>query len=161
MKSKQFIRMISALIVSISFFLPWIKSDPNFDTFAASKTGYSGMTILSGGINSGVAMVSAFGKAYGFPLPAETLYIGYLLLLLPILGIAGIVLTGLRKRGGIACIRIQSLMTLIFTFIISFVIFIFPDMKMLLGDMFNISFGLVLMNVFAVIALIFSFETKH
>ncbi|MDN5297959.1 MAG: hypothetical protein PWP51_512 [Clostridiales bacterium] len=157
MKSKQFIRMISALIVSIGFFLPWIKSDPNFDTFAASDAGYSGLTIIKG-IQSGVEMVSSFGRAYGFPLPAQTLYAGYLLLLIPILGIMGIVLTGLRKRGGIACIRIQSLMTLILTLIVSIVIFASADMKMLLGDMFNISFGLVLMVVFAVVALIFSFE---
>jgi polyferredoxin len=68
------------------------------------------------------------------------------------------VLTGLRKRGGIACIRIQSLMTLILTLIVSIVIFASADMKMLLGDMFNISFGLILMVVFAVVALIFSFE---
>jgi hypothetical protein len=157
MKSKQFIRMISALIVSISFFLPWVTMDPDFSTFAASNAAYSGLTIIKG-IGYGVKMISAFGKAYSFPLPAGVLYLGYLLLLMPVLGIVGIALTGMRKRGGILCIRIQALMTLIFSLIIAIAVLILPDMKSLLGDMLNISYGLILMNIFAVVAFLLSFE---
>jgi len=156
MKSKQLILMICALVTSASFFLPWVTMDPNFNTFATSEGSYSGLTIIAG-IGYGVQMLSAFGTAYGFSYPAELLYIGYLLLLMPILGIVGFMGLGLRKKIGIVAIRIQAIMTLVLNLAVVIVMFMMPDFKALASNVLNLSYGIFLMNIAALLSLVYSF----
>ena len=156
MKSKQLILMVCTLVTSISFFLPWVTMDPNFNTFATSTGGYSGLTIIAG-IGYGVQMLSAFGTAYGFPYPAELLYIGYLLLLMPILGIIGFIGMGLRKKSSIIAIRVQAIMTLILNLLVAVVILMMPDFKELASNVLNLSYGIIVMNIAAVLSLVYSF----
>ena len=156
MRTKQLLLMISTLGISACFFMPWVQLDPSFSTFAASNASYSGLTLIKG-IGYGVQMLSAFGTAYSFPFPAQILYLGYLLWLIPFLGIAGVILVGRRQKNGFQMIRVQSVMSLLLGLISIVAVVLLPDLKLLLSNMLNISFGFVMMNIFAAIALVSSF----
>lgn len=156
MNRKQLFLMITSLVVAVTFFMPWVTLDPNFTTFASSNAWYSGYTLIKG-VGYGVQMLSAFGTAYSFPFPAQILYLGYILWLIPVLGILGTLFIGFRKKGGRLLIRIQAILALLLTGVTVIAIIALPDLKMLLSDMLDISFGFISMGISAILALIFSF----
>lgn len=97
MKNKQLILMILSLMLIIIFFLPWFAIKEEFDMFAESNGGYSGFTLVRG-IHFAAPMVSAFGSAYGFPYASKLIYLGYVLWLIPLLGVGAILMSGFRIK---------------------------------------------------------------
>jgi hypothetical protein len=97
MKNKQLILMILSLSLIVIFFLPWISIQKGFDMFAESGGGYSGFSLVSG-IHFAAPMVSSFGSAYGFPFASKLIYLGYILWLIPLLGVAAILMSGMRVK---------------------------------------------------------------
>ncbi len=159
MKNKQLILMCCALLVTLSFFLPWAKMDSEFDTFKSTGASYNGMTVISA-IGYGVQMVSAFGTAYGFHFPAQILYLGYVIALIPILGIAGFIFLGLKKPGGKLMIRIQTIVAILFAVGLIILSNSSADMKILVDSLIDVQFGFYLMLIAAIVGFIFTFLIK-
>lgn len=160
LQHKQTILMSISLILIVGFFLPWLTMDPNFSMFATSKASFSGMSLVMG-INFAVQMISAFGTAYNFPASANVIYLGYLLLLIPLLGIAAIILSGLRHKLAFRVHLIQYAFALFVFVAMAIVSNINADMRELVGNVTNTGFGFYLCFLASVIGIAYSvYELK-
>ncbi len=110
-KYKQTINMVLSLLLVVAFFIPWFSLNPDFKMFAVSETKLSGLQIVQG-IHFAAPTVSLLGEAYGFPLISKFIYLGYLIILLPIVGIAGIVMSGMRHPKAVLLHKIHFIGTL-------------------------------------------------
>lgn len=155
-KYKQTVLMSISLVLVIGFFLPWLTMDPNFSMFASSKASFSGMSLVMG-INFAVQMINAFGTAYNFPASANVIYLGYLLLLIPLLGIGAIVLSGLRKKSAGKVHLTQFIFSLFVFIAMAIVSNINADMRELVGNVTNTGFGFYLSAIAAFVGIVVSF----
>lgn len=155
-KYKQTVLMSISLVLVIGFFLPWLTMDPNFSMFASSKASFSGMSLVMG-INFAVQMINAFGTAYNFPASANVIYLGYLLLLIPLLGIGAIVLSGLRKKSAGKVHLTQFIFSLLVFIAMAIVSNINADMRELVGNVTNTGFGFYLSAIAAFVGIVVSF----
>ncbi|MBF4692997.1 hypothetical protein [Fusibacter ferrireducens] len=155
LQHKQTIRMSMSLILIIGFFLPWFTMDPNFSMFATSKAGFSGMSLVMG-INFAVQMINAFGTAYNFPASANVIYLGYLLLLIPLLGVIAIILSGLRHKWGYRLHLIQYAFALFVFIAIIIVTNINAEMRELVGNVTNTGFGFYLCLIVSLAGIVYS-----
>lgn len=141
MKYKQTILMALSLVILVSFFIPWFTINNEFDMFATSDSGFSGFTLVKG-IHYAAPMVSAFGSAYGFPFAAKAIYLGYALVLIPILGIVAIVMSGMRKPLSKWIHFIQYVLMLVTILLLIVVVNLNSDMRQLYSSVLNLSIGL-------------------
>ena len=160
LKHKQTILMSMSLILVVGFFLPWLTMDPNFNMFATSKASFSGMSLVTG-INFAVQMINAFGTAYNFPASANVIYLGYLLLLIPLLGIVAIILSGLRHKLAFRIHVVQYAFAL-FVFIAMIIVSnINADMRELVGNVTNTGFGFYVSILASILGIAYSvYELK-
>ncbi len=154
-KYKQTILMSSSLVLVVGFFLPWLTIDPNFNMFATSKASFSGMSLVMG-INFAVQMINAFGTAYNFPASANVIYLGYLLMLIPLLGIIAIVLSGLRHKNAVKVHLGQYAFSLFIFVAMAILSNINADMRELVGNVTNTGFGFYLSAIAAVTGIVVS-----
>jgi len=152
-KYKQTVLMSISLVLVIGFFLPWLTMDPNFSMFASSKASFSGMSLVMG-INFAVQMINAFGTAYNFPASANVIYLGYLLLLIPLLGITAIVLSGLRKKIAGKVHLSQFIFSLFVFIVMALVSNINADMRELVGNVTNTGFGFYFSAIAATVGIV-------
>lgn len=141
MKYRQTILMALSLIIVVSFFIPWFTINNEFDMFATSGTGFSGFSLVRG-IHYAAPMVSAFGSAYGFPFAANAIYLGYALVLIPILGIVSIVMSGMRKQSSKWVHFSQFTLMLVVIVLLVVVVNLNDDMRQLYSSVLKLSFGL-------------------
>ncbi len=153
-KYKQTIFMGISLVLVIGFFLPWVTMDPNFNMFATSKASFSGLSLVMG-INFAVQMINAFGSSYDFPASANIVYLGYLLLLIPILGVVGIILSGIRSRKAAMVHLIQYAFSLLVFILMIVASNISADMRELVDNVTNTGFGFYVCFIAALAGVVF------
>lgn len=141
MKYRQTILMALSLIIVVCFFIPWFTMNNDFDMFATSDSGFSGFTLVKG-IHYAAPMVSAFGTAYGFPFAANAIYLGYTLILIPILGIVAIIMSGLRKPSSKWVHFAQYVLMLVVILLLTIVVNLNDDMRQLYSSVLKLSIGL-------------------
>ncbi|MBE0449514.1 MAG: hypothetical protein IBX70_01590 [Clostridia bacterium] len=141
MKYRQTILMALSLIIVISFFIPWFTINSEFDMFASSESGFSGFTLIRG-IHYAAPMVRAFGNAYGFPFAASAIYLGYLLVLIPILGIAAMIMSGMRKPSSKWVHLAQFVLMFVVIILLIVAVNLNRDMRQLYSSVLRLSFGL-------------------
>ncbi len=139
-KYKQTINMVLSLLLIVAFFIPWFSINPDFKMFAVSETKLSGLQIVQG-IHFAAPTVSLLGEAYGFPLISKLIYLGYLIILLPMIGTAGIVMSGMRHPKAALIHKIHFIATLsLLTFFMILANFN-KDMRALFFSVMILGFG--------------------
>lgn len=103
--------MVLSLLLIIAFFIPWFSLNPDFKMFAVSDAKLSGLQMVKG-IHFAAPTISLLGEAYGFPLLSKLVYLGYLIILLPLIGVAGIVMSGMRHIKAVTLHKIHFIATL-------------------------------------------------
>lgn len=158
MKSKygQTITMGISLILIIAFFIPWFSINPDFQMFASSDMKISGFSILKG-IHFAAPTVSLLGEAYGFPLASKLIYLGYIIVLFPIVGIAAIVMSGLRKPKAELVHMIHYCATAVFLTLFFILILINKDVRELFFAVMKVGFGSILSLLLAIVGIAFYF----
>ncbi len=156
MKYKQTILMALSLIIVVSFFIPWFTINSEFDMFATSESGFSGFTLVKG-IHYAAPMVSAFGSAYGFPFAANAIYLGYALVLIPILGLVAIVMSGMRKPSSKWVHFAQFVLMLVVILLLIVAVNLNSDMRQLYSSVLKLSIGLPIALIASLVGLGFTF----
>lgn len=145
-KYKQPLLMSLSLILTLAFFLPWIINNPDLETFAYSEIKMSGFRLFTG-YHELMPTLYQLMASLGMNVLNKMLYLGYLLIIFPILGIASIVLSGLRHQKARLMHMIHFIATfsvLLFTFIM---IMIFADLRTMFFSIFGFGFGYYLSMV--------------
>lgn len=151
-KYKQTINMILSLLLVVSFFIPWFSLNPDFKMFAVSEAKLSGFQIVKG-IHFAAPTVSLLGEAYGFPLVSKLIYLGYLIILLPIIGVASIVMSGMRHAKAIMMHKIHYISTLsLLTFFMVLANFN-KDMRELFFSVMILGFGFFASVIISIIGI--------
>ncbi|MGX8796877.1 hypothetical protein ACR6HW_12460 [Fusibacter sp. JL298sf-3] len=151
-KFRQTILMATSLLIVIAFFLSWLSVNPDFDMFAASRDSYSGFHLVRG-IQLAAPTVDLLGKTYNFELAAKLIYVGYLLWLVPILGVIAIVLSGLGNKKAkwfhLGQYAIMLLIVLVFAVAVNYN----QDMRTLFKSMFRFGFGFYMSLLMSVLGI--------
>ena len=156
MKYKQTILMALSLIILVSFFIPWFTINNEFDMFATSDSGFSGFTLVKG-IHYAAPMVSAFGSAYGFPFAANAIYLGYALVLIPILGLVAIIMSGMRKPSSKWVHFAQFVLMLVVILLLTVVVNLNDGMRQLYSSVLKLSIGLPIAMIASIAGMVLIF----
>lgn len=160
MKYRQTVLMALSLGIIILFFMPWVVMQEGFDMFAESEnSGYSGFELVRG-IQYAAPLVSSFGNAYGFPLASKLIYLGYVLWLIPILGILAIVLSGLRNRAAYRIHRIQFIGVVVLGVLAVVGVSINADIRELYTSVLSTSLFFWLMLTFGLLGILVSLKQE-
>ncbi len=152
-KYKQTINMVLSLLLVITFFIPWFSLNPDFKMFAVSETKLSGLQIVQG-IHFAAPTISLLGEAYGYPLVSKFIYLGYLIILLPIIGVLGIVLSGMRHEKAVLVHKIHFIATLGLLTLFMILANFNKDMRALFFSVMILGFGFfasVLLATFGIV----------
>lgn len=139
-KYKQTWLMALSAVIIVAFFMSWFSMNPDFKMFAASKTSYSAFNVVRG-IGAAAPTVVLLGKAYNFKYTAMLIYLGYALWLIPLLGIASMVLSGMRKKYASLIHVIHFAFSLFIVLIILILVNMGGDMRQLFSSMFRFGLG--------------------
>ncbi len=142
-KYKQTIMMGLSLLLVIAFFFPWVTNNPDLETFAYSKISMSGFKLFMG-YQDLLPTLSDLLKSLEMNTIPVALYLGYLLILLPLLGIAGIVMSGLRHGKASLVHSIHFILTFVVLFITFATIMMFGDLRTMFFSIFGFGFGFYL-----------------
>lgn len=149
-KYKQTVLMAISLMLVILFFLPWITNNPDLETFAYSEIQMSGFKLFTG-YHELMPTVSQLLVSLDLKMISTLLYLGYLLILFPILGIAALILSGIRHRLAPTVHAIHysfSLLLLLPTFL---GIVLLADLRTMFFSIFGFSMGFYLSMITAVL----------
>jgi len=152
-KYKQTINMVLSLLLVVAFFIPWFSLNPDFKMFAVSDTKLSGFQIVKG-IHFAAPTVSLLGEAYGFPLISKFVYLGYLIILLPIIGVAGIVMSGMRHVKAVLLHKIHFIATLGLLTFFMILANINKDMRSLFFSVMILGFGFFVSVLIAIVGIV-------
>lgn len=142
-KYKQTIMMGLSLLLVIAFFFPWVTNNPELETFAYSKISMSGFKLFVG-YQDLLPTLSDLLNSMEMNKITLALYMGYLLIVLPILGIAGIVMSGLRHSKAVLFHKIHFIVTFAVLFLIFSTIMMFGDLRTMFFSIFGFGFGFYL-----------------
>ncbi len=152
-KYKQTINMVLSLLLVLTFFIPWFSLNPDFKMFAVSETKLSGLKIVQG-IHFAAPTVSLLGEAYGFPLISKFIYLGYLIILLPIIGVVGIVLSGMRHPKAVLIHKIHFIATLGLLMFFMILANLNKDMRELFFQVMILGFGFFASVLIAILGIV-------
>lgn len=144
-KYKQTLLMAISAFIIIAFFLPWFSMNPDFKMFQKSDAVYSPFNILKG-FSQALPTVNLMVQTYlsdstKLKIASKLLYLVYTLWLVPLTGIAAIIMSGMRSKKAATAHLVQFIITLFFAFVILIVINISGDMRQLFNSMFNYGYG--------------------
>ncbi|MDN5352712.1 MAG: hypothetical protein PWQ12_1633 [Clostridiales bacterium] len=145
MRYKQTYLMALSAILVIAFFVPWFAHNPDFQMFAQSDSaGLSGFSLIRGLSYAAPTLAALTEKAW-------VIYFGYAIVLIPIAGLAAIVLSGLRVSWASRIHIFQYAFTLLL--FVGFFGFLWsqPDLSTLYHSVFITAKG-VYINVLASVA---------
>lgn len=149
MKNKQTIWMGLSLLIVLAFFLPWVKVNPDFDMFAASRNSYSAFTLVRG-IHFAAPLVDSIGDLYGFPLASKLIYLGYTLLLIPLVGIGAICLSGIRHPKASWAHLFQFAFTTVVIMSLAILFNLNSDMRTLFFSLWRLGIGMPISIIAAI-----------
>jgi len=153
---KQPILMVICTLLIIGFFIPWMTNNPDLETFAYSEIKLSGFDIFRG-YQSLVAVVDPLISALGYAALGKVLYLGYILILLPVLSLASIVLLGLRHAKATLVTWINFVAHAVIVVGLFLLIMVYGDLRTLFFTIMSFSFGyyvMMLMSVLGVATLV-------
>lgn len=137
-----------SFLITFLFFMPWFGMNPDFDMFEQSRTSYSAFSLVRG-IHFAAPMVGTIGKMYGFSMASKLIYLGYLFAFVPILGLASIVMSGMRHKYAEKVHLAQYIFTLALILIIAIVFNINADMRQLFKSIWTVGFAMPLSAMIA------------
>jgi len=156
MKYQKTVVMVMVSVLIISFFMPWFSIDTGFTTFESSGEQYNGISLLKG-IRLIETMISGFGSSYGINFPSQVVYLGYLIVLIPLLGIIALLLMGKRKPSGLIIAKIQIVFSFFIALLINVVFNYSADMRELVYSILDIKIGFILLMAGSLIGIFAAF----
>lgn len=140
LKYKQTIYMVISAILVILFFMPWFSNNPNLDTFAYKEGNYSGFSLFQG-FHTILPILLGLLEALGYMFLPKLLYLGYIIIILPILGVIGILLSGLRHKLAKTVHLIHYLSTFVILLLFLVGMLTLKDAREMFLSIFRMGFG--------------------
>lgn len=159
-KYKQTIMMGLSLLLIVAFFLPWVKNNPELETFAYSKISISGFELFNG-YQEMLPILSGLMQSLEMKAIGAALYLGYLLIVFPIIGIAAIVMSGFRHGKASLVHLIHFSATFSVLFITFLVVMAFGDLRTMFFSIFGFGFGFYLSLLISGIGIGFVVFNEH
>lgn len=139
---RQTICMVISLLLLIAFFIPWFSNNKDLEMFEQANTSVSGFGIVRA-IDYIRPTVEALADTYGYP-AAKWIRIGYVLLVLPLLGLLGLFAAGLRWPHARKLQTAHYIATLVMILIMVIAISIKADIRTLFFTVMRIDVGIPL-----------------
>lgn len=149
-KNEKFNRLVILLLTVIiiaGFFMPWLAlADAGKDMFDQNETHYSGYDFMRG-IRAIAPSIKDIGVAFGYPVLARVVYLGYLLWLIPLLGIMAVFVTVKKQKIMTPLFLAQYIFSLLTCILFVIVIFVNGDIRQLFFNLFKFSWGFYLIII--------------
>ncbi len=140
MKYKQTILMTLSLILILAFFMPWVLNVPAENGFAFSEFKMSGFKLFKG---YQTIVELAFGLLSDkLNIVSKLLYLGYLIILFPIIGLVGLVLSGIRHKKAALAHMIHFVSSFAVLMLVFLVILLFKEIRIMFFSTFGLRFAL-------------------
>lgn len=138
-KYKQTILMALSLLLVILFFMNWIQNTEVENGFRNSEIKMTGYEIFKGYHTLITMVFSLFSDK--LTLVFRLLYLGYVMILFPVLGLAAIVLSGMRRKEAQILHFIHFVSSFVFLFLVFLMILLLKDVRIMFFDTFGLRFG--------------------
>ena len=145
--------MALSLIIAVAFFMPWLRVNPDFDMFAASRSSYSAFALVRG-IHFAAPLVGSIGALYGFSLASKLIYLGYTLLLIPLAGLCAIAMSGMRHPKAAWAHLFQFGFTAFVILIVAILFNLNGDMRALFSSLWRVGIGIPVSIISALAGLV-------
>lgn len=158
-KNRQTILMVISLLLIVLFFTPWVKNNPNLTAVKYEEMKKSGFDIFRG-YQAIVGKLDSLLAAMGHGGLGKLLYIGYFLILLPILGIASLVMSGLRVKGASVMHAVHYGFTCVPMALIFLLVVLISDVRELSFSIFGFGFGYYLSMILSIAGIVLLVATR-
>lgn len=149
-----------SLLLIVAFFLPWVKNNPDLETFAYSKISISGFELFTG-YQEILPTLSGLLQSLEMKGIGAALYLGYMLIVFPILGVVAIVMSGLRHEKASLVHLIHFSATFSVLFITFMVVMAFGDLRTMFFSIFGFGLGFYVSLLISGIGVGFMIYNKH
>lgn len=160
MKYRQTIYMSISAVLIILFFMPWFSNNPDLDTFAYKEGYYSGFSLFRG-LQTILPVVLGLLQALGYMFLPNLLYLGYVIILLPMMGLAGIVFSGLRKNYAPILHLIHYITTFVLMLIFLVGMIVLKDAREMFLSIFRMGFGFSASFFVSFVGIVYHFVLKY
>ncbi|OJV63195.1 MAG: hypothetical protein BGO41_10895 [Clostridiales bacterium 38-18] len=150
---RQPILMVICTLLILGFFVPWVTNNPDLETFAYSEIKLSGFDIFRG-YQSLVAVVDPLISTLGYAALGKLLYLGYILILLPVISVASIVLLGIRHAKASLVTWINFVAHTVLVLGLFLLIMINGDLRTLFFTIMSFSLGYYLMMLMSILGVV-------
>lgn len=142
-KYKQPILMSISLILTALFFFPWIINNPELETFAYSEIKMSGFRLFTG-YHELMPTLYNLMASLEMNVMNKMLYLGYLLIVFPVLGVCSTLLSGIRHKKAYLMHQIHFISTFSLLFFSFVMVMIFGELRTLFFSIFGFGLGFYL-----------------
>lgn len=140
MKYKQTILMALSLLLILAFFMPWVYNVPAENGFAFSEFKMSGLKLFKG---YQTIVELAFGLlSEKLNIVSKLLYLGYLIILFPVIGLVSLVLSGIRHKKAALAYMIHFVSSFAVLLLVFLVILLFKEIRIMFFSTFGLRFAL-------------------
>lgn len=138
-KYKQTILMVLSLVLVVLFFTNWIKNANVENGFTFSEIKMTGYEIFKGYHTLITMAFSLFSDK--LTLIFRVLYVGYVMILFPVLGVIAIVLSGMRRKEAKYLHFAHFVSSFVFLFLVFVGVLLLKDVRVMFFDTFGFRFA--------------------
>lgn len=160
MKYRQTIYMTISAILIILFFMPWFYNNPELDTFAFKEGNYSGFSLFQG-FHTILPILLGLLQALDYAVLPNLLYLGYVIIILPLIGVGAIVLSGLRHKYATHLHLIHYISTFVIMFVFLLGVLLLKDAKELFFSIFKMGFGFSVSLIVSLLGIVHHFIIRR